>query len=92
VWELDYFEKLTAFFEKKTGFDLWTRWFPTRSELCGLHLTCKVIRVWRIPNWKSLKRITISTNGATKKEFPPKYPRFIYLSAATLKMGIGIER
>ncbi|MCM4149965.1 alpha-galactosidase [Arenibacter sp. N53] len=85
-WGIDYFEKLTAFFEK-TGFDLLEHDGSYPGQLCSstLHVGHKGLED---SQWKSWKRITNFYKWCNEKGISLNIPDWYYLSGST-KNGIG---
>lgn len=85
-WGIDYFEKLTAFFEK-TGFDLLEHDGSYPGQLCAStsHVGHKGLED---SQWKSWKRITDFYKWCNEKGISLNIPDWYYLSGST-KNGIG---
>jgi len=85
-WGIDYFEKLTAFFEK-TGFDLLEHDGSYPGQLCAStsHAGHKGLED---SQWKSWKRITDFYKWCNEKGISLNIPDWYYLSGST-KNGIG---
>ena len=85
-WGIDYFEKLTTFFEK-TGFDLLEHDGSYPGQLCAstTHVGHKGLED---SQWKSWKRITNFYKWCNEKGISLNIPDWYYLSGST-KNGIG---
>ncbi|MBC8767316.1 NPCBM/NEW2 domain-containing protein [Arenibacter sp. BSSL-BM3] len=85
-WGIDYFEKLTTFFEK-TGFDLLEHDGSYPGQLCAStsHVGHKGLED---SQWKSWKRITDFYKWCNEKGISLNIPDWYYLSGST-KNGIG---